>query len=254
VTSIGAIGPDVVLLHGVGLDPRLFDPVLSMIPNASAPFRHRYGHDRAGGARAAMASVEADAAELLDTVAAGRSDRPLVVVGVSGGATLALAMAAIGRSGLAGVIAHEPLVGPLAPELHALVVAAAAELAGGAGSIADRAAAFVRRLVGEATWATLPPEARRFVGEHAAEVHAEVPLFAGYAPTVDDLAAIVPPLVVSTGERSHARRHQAAAALAALSPATQLVVRGAGHLVHWEQPVAFASMVNEQISQWAVAA
>jgi pimeloyl-ACP methyl ester carboxylesterase len=172
----------------------------------------------------------------------------VVVVGVSGGATIAVEMAIIGSPALVGVIAHEPLVGPLAPELHDVVVRAASRLDATPGPTG--ATGFVAGLIGDATWERLPETARAFVARHEVAIRQEVPRFADYAPRPSDLAGIDVPLVVSTGAASHARRHAAAAVLEHAAAARAVVVPGAGHLASWEAPDAFASMVSEQIVRW----
>ena len=249
----GAIEPDVVLLHGVGLAPCTFDPLMTMISRSSAPLRCRYR----AGATTPTAGVLDEAGDLLRTHL-GEPDaddggrRPTVVVGVSGGATLALAMAMIGHPRLLGVVAHEPLVGPAAHDLHAAVSKAAARLAGGDGRAADRATAFVRGLVGDDTWATLPDEAVAFPARHAGTVLDEVPHFVAFSlPSL--VGPFAPPVTVTTGERSHPRRREAARVLAAAGARSQMI-RGAGHLAAWEQPDTFADLVRDEIARWSAAA
>lgn len=136
------------------------------------------------------------------------------------------------------IVAHEPLVGPLAPDLHRRVTRAVGELALGTGR-------FVRHLVGEATWAQLDPEARATTVRRPDLVDAEARAFAAVAPTPGDLAAVrlAGGLVTSVGEGSGPERHRAAAALARLSGCRVEVVAGAGHLAHVDAPDAFADAV-----------
>lgn len=217
----------VLLLHGVGLGPQLFDRLRTMLTTTSvAPLRPPY----AGGPVGSVAEQAADlAVALADT-------EGLTVVGVSGGATLALALAQLDPPGVDAIVAHEPLVGPLATELHAVVNVSAARLLATPG--ADGAVEFVGRLAGHSAW---DPD---FARQHADVVRAEVPEFAGFAVDPDALAASGTPVLVTTGANSHARRHVAAAALAAVAPVRTATVSGSGHLVHVDRPPAFAALVE----------
>lgn len=231
----------VLLLHGVGLDPRLFDPLLDMLSGPTlAPLRPPY-------ADAGPPGSVSDQAVALAEVLATTTD--VTVVGVSGGATIALALAALDPPGLAAVVAHEPLVGPLAPDLHATVAASAARLAASRG--ASGVAEFLARLVGPEAWAALPPDAIEFARIHADVVRAEVPTFATFAPDVDRLAGSRVPVLVTTGGRSHRRRHDAAAALAGAAPIRTDTVAEAGHLVHVDQPARFAALIDAHRSRSA---
>jgi pimeloyl-ACP methyl ester carboxylesterase len=244
---------DVVLLHGVGLAPCTFDPLMDALrhalPDLRAPLRLAY---RDGSRPAAYTSVEDEAGDLVRREVDGRADpaRPCAVVGVSGGATLALALAAIGHPAVVAVVAHEPLVGPLAPELHQVVTASADLLAAGDDEPAVRATAFVRRLVGDAVWHDLPRELRAFTADHAVAVIDEVPRFAAFAPGEAALRAAATTVTVTTGGASHARRHQVADVLGdrGLHTAT---VEGATHLASWEAPGAFARVVRAALDRSA---
>jgi pimeloyl-ACP methyl ester carboxylesterase len=231
----------VLFLHGVGLDPGLFAPMIAMIDRpALAPLRRPYA---TRGSR--VESVREQAAEL---AAALEPARDVTVVGVSGGATIGVALAMLDLPGVVGIVAHEPLIGPLAPELHASVEASAAQLAASDGP--DAVPDFLARLVGATAWAGLTAEARSFAASHADVVRAEVPEFAAFAPTASELAAIRTRLVVSTGACSPARRHAAGERVAELARARHVVVAGAGHLAHVEQPGTFASLVAECRREW----
>lgn len=239
----------VVLLHGVGLDPHLFDPLMSEFARRSLPpsvalLRPAY---RPGST--CRPSVEEQAESLLDEIAPlGR----VAVVGLSGGATIAVAMAVTGHRCLGAVIAHEPLVGPLAPTLFGVVVEAADRLAsdGSAGAV-DR---FVGSLVGPATWAALPASARQFVNDHAEVVRDEVPEFVAFTPTSAALAALRVPLLVTTGGDSAPVRHEAAGILRGISGCVLAVIEDGGHLAPWEQPAGYAAVVDSTLSTWGWAA
>lgn len=235
----------VLLLHGVGLDPRLFETMSTMLgSSAVAPLRSPY----VPACRldpAAAAGVERQAAELAAAVA---ESRDVTVVGVSGGATLALALALLGPPGIVGVIAHEPLVGSIAPDLQSAVNSGAAELDSAAG--AEGVVAFLARLIGQDAWNRLPGHAADFARRHTDVVRAEVPQFAAYEPDRRALATMRLPVVITTGSRSHARRHDAAEALARLAPVATTVVEDAGHLAHLDRPAAFADLISHHRRDW----
>ncbi len=252
----------ITLLHGVGMSPMLFADVVDLLaagPEADSDGRPgaglvpalasvpvhapvRRGH-RSGDEPpvSSFADLLADVADLVAAVG------PTLLVGVSGGATLALAAALAGTPGVAAVVAHEPLVGPLVPALHDLVTAGAERLAASDPApspqgVDEAAVAFVAGLVGADVWARLPHEAHAFAARHAATVRREVPLFVGWRPDLSTLAHHAVPVVVSTGELSAAPRHETAAVLAAAG-ARSVVVPAAGHLAPWQRPSAFADVI-----------
>lgn len=234
-----AAGPPVLLVHGVGVGPTAFGPVADRLAGAGhrVGVVHRPGYGLAAGHLLTPLDTQVAAlSRLVDTLATA------VLAGVSGGATLAL-LAAVARAragSRAGVtvVCHEPLVGPLAPDLHRRVTRAAGEL--GLGS-----QRFVRRLVGEATWSTLDDDTRATTVRRPDLVAAEARAFARVAPTPGDLAAVrlAGGLVTTVGERSGPERHRAAAALARLSGSRVEVVAGSGHLAQVDAPDAFAATI-----------
>ena len=240
----------ITLLHGVGLAPALFDGLVDVLrdeladepsasPSTVVNVAVRRGYDDDSVPAETFDELLADVAAIVDRTA------PTLLVGVSGGATLALAAALSAMPGVVGVVAHEPLVGPLAAELHALVSTSAAALAASPEPAA--ALAFVERLVGADTWSRLPADARAFTERHVDVVRTEVPLFLAFAPSAEQLAACAVPIVVTTGAASAPARHAAAAVLERLAGATVRTVDGAGHLAHWEQPSAFASIIRSAL-------
>jgi pimeloyl-ACP methyl ester carboxylesterase len=152
-----------------------------------------------------------------------------VVAGVSGGATLGLALAAAGVP--AAAVLHEPAVGSLLPGLLDQVRAAYAE-----GGVP----AFARALYGNA-WT--PAEAPADPGA----VARDLAMFTGFEPAA--AAAGVEPVIVTVGERSPAARHESAARLAARFGFTVEVIAGAGHAVHLTHPAAFAAVVGRAVAR-----
>lgn len=152
-----------------------------------------------------------------------------VVAGVSGGATLGLALAAKGTP-LAGAVLHEPAVGSLLPGLLDKVVAAYRD-----GGIP----AFAAALYGPA-WT--PAEAaadRGAVGRDLAMFRAFEP-----APPVPGTGQVL----LTVGELSPEIRHESVRRLAAAFTLDVAVIPGASHAVHLENPVAFAAAIRTVIA------
>jgi pimeloyl-ACP methyl ester carboxylesterase len=226
----------VVLVHGVGAGPASLAPLADRL--VAAGMRpvvvHRAGYGRAADRPPAPIGVQVDGLAGLCT-----GVRPAAVVGVSGGATLALLLA-VRLAGAVPVVAHEPLVGPLAPALHERVARAVAGF--GDPPTPCEAVRFVRRLVGAATWDALPAAERRFVADHPSLIATEARRFADVAPAAADLAAVAP-FVTTVGAASGPERRAAAGVLARLSGARVETVPGAAHLAHVDAPDAFAATV-----------
>ena len=230
-------GP-VVLVHGVGVGAWSYEAVaadLAVDHEVVVPHRRGYG-DTAGLDPAP--SLDRQVADLVDL-----AGRPATFVGVSGGATLVLALALAAPELVAAAVVHEPVIGPLAPDLHAELRAAADRLAstpGGAGALA-----FVEALVGPDTWCRLTPAQVAEVARRGDVVRAEVPLFLAFSPTVDQLRGLAGlALVSSVGARSRNSRQVAAAAVAACTNTSPLVLPGVGHLAQLDDPAALAAALR----------
>lgn len=146
--------------------------------------------------------------------------------GVSGGATLGLAMLAAGVP-LAAAVLHEPAVGSLLPGL--LKPVADAYAAGGVP-------AFGRALYGP-SWRTdhAPPDPDA--------VARDLAMFLGFEPARP--AGAHGPVVVTVGQHSPPVRHEAAAVLRREFGLPVRVVPGCGHAAHLDAPGAFAAVLLE---------
>jgi pimeloyl-ACP methyl ester carboxylesterase len=148
-----------------------------------------------------------------------------IVAGVSGGATLGLALAARG-SGLAGALLHEPAVGSLLPGL--LAPMAAAYEAGGPW-------AFAATLYGPA-WT--PAEAPADL----AAVGRDLAMFRAFEP-----AAPAPgegQVILTVGAHSPPVRHESVTRLSAAYGFPVITLPGTSHAVHLENPRAFAAAIR----------
>ncbi len=156
------------------------------------------------------------------------------VIGMSGGATLGLALASRGVT-LAGAVLHEPAVGSLAPTLLAPMAAAFAE--GGTPR-------FARTLYG-ISWR---PEVVGGPGDWLEdEVTArELAMFRSYEPAPASPAA--GRVVVTFGADSPAIRRDAAEALRAAHGHEIRPVPGVGHFAAYDAPQIFARAVREVVA------
>ena len=192
--------------------------------------------DVGSGARAASAistwsRPSGRAAAILDTELAALA--PLAegafVVGVSGGATLTLALAA-SPVALAGGIAHEPAVGSLVPGLLAPMAAAFAE--GGT----PRFATTLYGPLWRPELASADPDA----------VARELPMFRAFEP--EPARPGQGPVLVTVGGDSSAPRHAAAAALASQLGYETTVLPGCRHFLPLENPAELAALIRSRLA------
>jgi pimeloyl-ACP methyl ester carboxylesterase len=203
----------VALIHGAATTSRVWRHVISLL--AAGP----------GRPLTVTAPDRGCSGDLATEVAALR---PLcagaVVAGVSGGATLGLALAAAG--GPAACVLHEPAVGSLLPGLLDQVRAAFA-----AGGVP----AFGAALYGSAwTLAEAPAD--------PGAVARDLGMFSRFEPAGPGPGS--GPVVITVGACSPPARHTAAARLAGRFGFRVVVIPGAGHAVHLSHPAAFAGVIR----------
>jgi pimeloyl-ACP methyl ester carboxylesterase len=254
-TSDTGDGPVVVLVHGVGIGAWAFAEVAAALAadhRVLVPHRRGYRPDGCQVEVPRWAAVDEQVDDLL-RVLVSRGIGEATFVGVSGGATLVLALAMAAPGMVRTAVVHEPVIGPLAPELHTVLKAAAARLSS-SGVGVDGVLEFITGLVGEERMAGLPAAGRHAIRRASAVVRAEVPAFIAFAPTAANLARLVDvPLVASLGSRSPEPRRLAAAVLAERAGARVEVLDGVRHLPQLEAPAAFEKVIREAIAAGAAA-
>ncbi|MGH9274342.1 MAG: alpha/beta fold hydrolase [Acidimicrobiales bacterium] len=228
-------GPGIVLLHGVGVGA---DTFLELARLLAADHRvlvlERPGGD--GWAVPIDEQAEAVAETMVELRCTGA-----VVVGVSGGATVALALGIHHAKVIGGLVLHEPLVGPLAPELHDRFTEAARHAQQGDAEALD----VVRSLLGVSTWERLGLSGRVQVEAGASRARAEVPMFAAFSPTAVELATLRRwPVLTTIGGHSGPERRAAAEVLATLAGASVAVVPDAGNAAQLDAPAALAGIIR----------
>ncbi|MGF7234894.1 MAG: alpha/beta fold hydrolase [Frankia sp.] len=210
--SGSSAGPaDFLLVHGTGTTSRIWSGVRTALGEARVAVPDRPSTGR----------LEAEVDALRAYAGPG-----VVLGGVSGGATLGLAMVAAGVP-LAAAVLHEPAVGSLVPGLLAPVAAAWAE-----GGLA----AFGRTLYGS-TWDVSDGP------RDPAAVERDLAMFLEFEPAAPAPGAAVR-ITITVGENSPPVRHQAAQRLRDRFGFSVAVIPGAGHAVHREQPERFAALLR----------
>ncbi|MDX6257066.1 MAG: hypothetical protein QOJ11_3400 [Frankiales bacterium] len=206
----------IVLIHGAATTSRIWAGVVAALPGLEVltPDRPSSG----------------DLTTELDFLA------PLcegaVVGGISGGATLGLALAARGVA-LHAAVLHEPAAGSLVPGL--LDTVAGAYATGGVNG-------FAMTLYGPLWSAADAPDDAEAVGRDLA-------MFRGYEPAAPADGA--GPVLLTVGGDSPALRQQVQETLMTKLGVQGRTIPGVGHAVHLQAPGAFAALLLEAVSRAA---
>jgi pimeloyl-ACP methyl ester carboxylesterase len=200
--------PALLLIHGAGVTRAVWDPLLPFLSGIELRVPER---PRTGDMRAETAWLAEYAAHCF-------------VVGMSGGATLGLALAETDVP-LAGALLHEPAVGSLAPGLLAPIAAAYAS-----GGVPG----FGTALYGPSWRRDMSIDTQESLG-------AELTMFRAFEPGPPSTSQ--GPITISVGEHSPDARHDSVAALAARFGYPTLTIRGARHFVAVDSPAEFAAAI-----------
>jgi pimeloyl-ACP methyl ester carboxylesterase len=207
-------GADVVLVHGAATTSRVWEGVVAELAGLRVLVPER---PSTGDLGAELAALEPHCSGAL-------------VAGVSGGATLGLALLAAGVP-MAGAVLHEPAAGSLAPGLLD-AVAAAYEQGGVDG--------FATTLYGSAWSPELGPE-------DADAVRRDLTMFRAFEP--GQFPAAHPPALLTVGELSPPERHASVRALAEFLGVEVEVLPGCRHAVHLEQPALLAALIRSRLTR-----
>ena len=230
----GGVAP-IVLVHGVGFGPDTLAPLaraLAAHARVISIARRGYGERAQVPPATSVAEHVDDILCALDDAGADRA----VIAGMSGGATVALALALSHPERVLTAVAHEPAVGSVAPELQALVRGALLE--GGSNRL-------LRVLAGAETWSKLPSDVSSALDANPGLVEADARAFLAFEPLLPSVCHPLP-LVCSVGEHSSALRFTVARRLTARTQAPVAVVSGCNHLPQLDAPEAFAQLILDQ--------
>ncbi len=234
-------GTTVLLVHGVGLGARHLSAVADRVgEHARVIVPDRPGYRRANDL---VATSLDDHIDMLIATLESISTAPAIYVGVSGGATLGIGVAARAPELLRGVILHEPLLGSLVPELQAQIRIGSERLANDAGELAS--VEFVRQLVGREVWTMLDHQDVDEIARLDRIIREEVDAFARVEFSEAELARLRDlPITTTVGRASPPIRHLAATVLAEHSGARVSELPGS-HFVPLAAPDAFARAICE---------
>jgi pimeloyl-ACP methyl ester carboxylesterase len=210
------------------------------------PIRRQYRLDVAHRQRCSIADEVADVLTLVEALA-GPTGEPVLLVGHSSGAVVALEALVASPTSFAGAVLYEPPVHLRPAEWTAWIAQANAALA--AGRPGTAMALFVREIVGMPTWVA------RLVGTLTAVVpryRALVPRQTADAEAINDLgvrvgayAGVTVPTVLLTGSRSPAHLRERIDALATTMPDTRTVVLAEqGHDAQLKKPAAVVEAID----------
>ena len=205
------MAPRIALLHGIATTASVWDRVVAALAGLGVD-------DVVAIQRPCTGSLAAE----LDALAPLTEDA--LVVGQSGGATLALALAGSSHS-LAGAVAHEPAVGSLVPTLLAPVAAA----------FAERGVEGLGSTLYGASWSL------GMAGTNLAAIPRELAMFRAFEPA--PARAGQGRVLVTVGALSPPGRQEAAAALHTRLGYEVMPLEGASHFVAWDAPARFAAAI-----------
>jgi pimeloyl-ACP methyl ester carboxylesterase len=200
-------------------------------------------YDRRGYGRSLAVGASDRFADQIDDLAQVVAETPSVVAGHSLGGVVALSFAAAHPGLTLAVVAFEAPM-PWEPWWPSNTAGGAA-IGGPPEAAAER---FMRRIVGDETWESLPDRTQAQRRAEGAALVAELrslrpPNPAPYAP-----AALEMPVVAGHGSESRVHHRGAARDLAEAAPRGELcVIDGANHGAHLTHPREFAALVRRAL-------
>jgi len=227
----------VVLVHGTLDRSSVFLRVQRLLEDLTVV---RY--DRRGYAKSfdvgACTSFDDHVNDLAEVVAG----RPSIVAGHSLGGVVALAFAQRAPELVPAVVSYESPMPWLPGWPSATAGSAAMASASDSGMAAER---FMRRMIGDARWESLPERTKEQRRQEGPALVAELRSIRSPAPAPYDPALITMPVVIGRGTRSKPHHQEAAGRLAEALPKGELVViDGADHGIHLSDPAAFAALIR----------
>jgi pimeloyl-ACP methyl ester carboxylesterase len=243
-------GAPILLIHAGGATASTWGRVVDDLAQVGRVLIYdRRGYERSGGEPArSIATHTGDAAALLDAL----RTPPVVAVGISISATIAIDLALRRPDLVRAVVAHESpwrvsRQPPTIPQLSALArmwwLAAQARHA-------DAVAAFLRFAYsyrdGGTAWDAFPEEWRRAAAENAQAALADFRIAVGGYPSARELATITRPVLCTYGARSNKPLVRVAGSLARVIPTAELKeIQGAAHAAAFDAPANFVQVIAD---------
>ena len=237
-----AEAPRVVLVHGSLDRSSAFLRVQRLLEDLTVV---RY--DRRGYAKSVDVGACTSFDDQVDDLAGVVADRPSIVVGHSLGGVVALAFAQRCPHLVPAVVAYESPM-PWLPTWPSGTAGSAAMA--GDGHAGDAAERFMRRMIGDARWESLPEPTKEQRRQEGPALVAELRSIRSPAPAPYGPALITMPVVIGRGTRSKPHHQEAAGRLAEALPKGELVViDGADHGIHLSDPAAFAALIRRAVER-----
>jgi pimeloyl-ACP methyl ester carboxylesterase len=213
-------GPDLILVHGTGMDGTSLAPLARLLEDRLRVTRyHRRGTPCwPGPGESAPVSVREHAGDLGD-LAIGLGGGPVHLFGVSFGAVVALELARLRPELVRSAVLFEPAVAgegeaPGAPA----VLLASFEKSLARGEPERAAERFHRRVLSEALWRRLSPEAQGRARGQWRHIHGDLLATVAYRISHTELRGVDLPVLLLRGGRSREVFESPLRALAAVLP------------------------------------
>lgn len=241
-------GVPILLIHPAGATASTWGGVVDDLARFGRVISYdRRGYVRSGGEPGrSIATHTVDAAALLDAL----QTPPIVAVGTSIGATIAIDLALRRPDLVRAVLAHESpwRVTRQPPTVSQIAALGSMGWLAARGRHPDAAARFLRFAYtyrdGGSAWDAFPEEWRQTVSENAKAALADIRIAIGGYPAAKDLATIKTPVVCSYGARSAETMARVTRALArAIPTSTVSEIQGAGHAAAFDAPANFAQII-----------
>jgi len=246
-------GDSILLIHPAGATASTWGPVAEGLAQGCRVIAYdRRGYRRSPGSPVrSIAAHTADAAALVETLQAA----PVVAVGTSVGATIAIDLARLRPDLVRAVVAHESPwhVTRHRPTLRQITALSKMGWLASRGRHPEAASAFLRFAYtyrdGGSAWDRFPDEWRRSASDNAQAALADIRMAIGGYPSAKDLAGVRRHVTCTCGSRSAPTIVRVTRTLASVIPAAAfLQIEGAGHAAPFDAPAAFAKVIRDAIT------
>jgi pimeloyl-ACP methyl ester carboxylesterase len=242
-------GPPILLIPPAGSTASTWGTLVGDLAGVGRVIAYdRRGYTRSGGEVVRSAAEHArDAAAILDALAPS----PVVVVGTSAGATIALDLAVRRPDLVRAVVVHEAAWRALRhPDASGLGALAGMQWSAWRRRYGEAAETLLRWVYsyrdGGSAWDAFPEAWRRTARDNGRSVVADLKSSMGGYPRPRDLATITAPVVCTYGSRSRSYMRAVTRSLArAIPTATVREIDGTAHAVSFDAPGNFTQVIAE---------